>query len=184
MRSDAPEGRGDPDAGTLALHARLGHHDVCGRKTGLNARDHIAAGGCIRAGDDTDGAREAGQRTLALCCEQSLGCEHPLQALDRREVVSEPDPLDRARAEAQLAPRLVQLCLPLDEHPLTIRQSEVEPVEAGPLDRGVERGAAVGIFEREEDERPRLVPAKLRELTLDPDRGEPAEDDPDPLVEG
>ena len=60
------------------------------------AGDHVAAGGRVGAGDDADGAREARQRPLALRREQALGRQHALEALDRGEMVAEPDPLDRA----------------------------------------------------------------------------------------
>ena len=130
------ERRGDPAAGARALDAGLGDDDVGGRKPRADARDDVAAGGRVRARDDADGAREARQRALALGREQALGGEDALEPLDRGEVVAEPDPLDRARPEAELALRLVDLGLALDEHALTVGELELELVEPAPLHRG------------------------------------------------
>ena len=59
------------------------------------AGDHVAARRGVGAGDDADGAREARQRALALGREQALRSQHALEALDRGEMVAEPD---RARS--------------------------------------------------------------------------------------
>ena len=98
-----------------------------------DARDDVAACGRVRARDDADGAREARQRALALGREQALGGEDALEALDRGEMVAEPDPLDRARPEAELPFRLVDLGLALDEHALAVGEVELELVEPATL---------------------------------------------------
>ena len=126
-----------------ALHPRLGDHDVRRREPRLDRCDHVAARGGVGAGDDADRAREARQRALALGCEQPFGRQHALEALDRREMVAEPDALDRRRAEAELALGLVDLGLALDEHALAVAELERELVEPAPRHRRPHAGARV-----------------------------------------
>ena len=181
MRGDAPERGGDPQSCTAPLHAGLGDDDVDGREPRSHACDHIAAGGRVRPRDDSDRARKARQGALPLGGEEAFRGQLALQPLDSREVAAEPDPLDRESAEAELALRLVDLCLALDEHALAVRQLERELVEAAPLHRGAQARAGRRVLEREEHERPRLVPAEVGDLALDPERGQPAQVDADPL---
>ncbi len=77
----------------------------------------------------------------------------------------------------------VHLGLALDEHALAVGEGERETVEAAALDRRAEARATRRIPEREEDERPCVVPAKLDHLALDPERRESAQVDPDAFVE-
>ena len=180
---DAPEGGGDPRSGGGALHAGLGNDDVSGREAGVNPGHDIAARRGVGSRDDADGTRKARQRALALGREQPFVGQGALEALDRGEVVAEADPLDRDGAEAQLAARFVDLGLALDEHALAVAEPERESVEAAPWHRRAQAGATRRVLECEEDERPRVVAAQLRDLTLDPQHGQPTEVDPDPLVE-
>ncbi len=85
-----------------------------------DAREEIAPCRCIRSGDDPDRPWKPGEGALALGREQPLGGEEPFEALDRREVVAEPDSLDRARAEAESTLGGVDLRLSLDEHALAL----------------------------------------------------------------
>ena len=97
VRGDAAERGRDAGACRRALHARLGDHDVRRREPRLDRGDHVAARCRVGAGDDADRAREARQRPLALRREQPLRRQHALEALDRGEMVAEPDALDRRR---------------------------------------------------------------------------------------
>ena len=114
-----------------ALDARLGDDDVGRGEPRADAGDDIAPRRCVRAGDDADRPWEAGQGALALGREQPLGGEHPLEALDRGEMVAEPDSLDRARAEAELALGLVDLGLALDEHALAVAATRARGCRIG-----------------------------------------------------
>ena len=96
-------------ARALALHARLADDDPRRREARADRRDEVAASGRVRAGEDPDRARDAWQRALSLGCEEPLRRELPLQLLERDEVAAEAEPLDRGRAEAELALLLVQL---------------------------------------------------------------------------
>ena len=118
-----------------ALHARLGDDDVGGGEAGADAGHDVAPRRCVGTRDDADRAREARQRALALGREQPLGGQHALEALDRGEVVAEPDPLDRAARKLSSPLRLVDLGLALDEHALAVAQPELEGVEPAPRHR-------------------------------------------------
>ena len=124
-----------------------------------------------------------GSAALALGGEQPFRGERPLQPLDRGEVVAEPEALDRRDAEGQLALGLVELGPALGVHALAVGEVELERVEATPLHRRPQAGAAGRVLEREEDERPGLVAPQFGHLALDPELGQAAQVDPDPLVE-
>jgi hypothetical protein len=115
----------------------------------------------------------SGSGTLAL--EHSFGGELLLQPLERRQVVAEPEALDRERAHAVVALRLEQLGAP--EHVRALAVGEVEPqrVEAGARDRHADARAIGRVLEREEDGLPARVAPELRDLSFDPDRGQAAQ---------
>ena len=96
--------RGDDRVrGALALHARLAHDDLRRREPRTDRRDEVAARRGVRPGEDPDRARDARQPALPLDGEEPLGGELPLQLLERDEMTAEADPLDRRRAEPELA---------------------------------------------------------------------------------
>ena len=86
--------------------------------------------------------------------EEALGRELLLQPLERREVVAEPEALDRERAEAEVAARLEELRPPVDVDALAVDEVEPQRVELAARHRDAEAGAVAGILQREEDALP------------------------------
>ena len=162
---------------------RLRHQHPRGREAGLNRRDHVPAGGGVAAGDEADPAREARQRALAGGVEETLRGQRLLQPLDRGQVLAEPEPLQRERAEVGTRPWREELGPAEHVDPLALGQVELERVEGAARDRRLEAGAVVGVFEREEDARPVGVAAQLRHLALDPERRQAREPVGDAAVE-
>ena len=148
---------------------------------GADPGDDVALRGGVGARDDADRPWKQGQGAFAVGGEEPLRRQHPLEALDCGEMIAQADSLDRARAEAQIALGLVDLGPPLDEHPLAVQQLELEGVESAALHGRPQARSARGIPEGEEHERPGVVPAQLGHLSLDPQRGQLAQVDPDPL---
>jgi len=74
-----------------------------------------------------------------------------LQALERGEVISEPEPLDRQRAHAEIAACLEQLRPPENVDTLTVRKIQPQRIEAAARHRHAEARAVVRILQREED---------------------------------
>lgn len=99
-------------------------------------------------------------------------------------MVAEPDPLDRGGPEAELAPGWVDLSSTLYEHALAVAEPELEVVEPAAGHGRPQGRADQRIPEREEHERPRVVTVQLGYLSLDPQGGDLAEVETDPLVEG
>src|SRR5262249_24705482 len=114
---------------TRPLHVRLGHQHPSGREAGLDGRQDVAFGSRVVAGDQSDPAREAWQRALAALLEDPLGAELLLQPLERGEVLAEAEPLDRERAQSQLALLLPQLRPAVDVDALSVRKVEAERIE-------------------------------------------------------
>ncbi len=96
---------------------------------------------------------------------------------------SEPEALDRERAELELAALLVELRAPEDVDAFAVLEVEAERVELPARHRHADRRAVRGILEREEDARPAVVPPQLGHLALNPEARQPAEPPPDALVE-
>ena len=94
----------DRGRGALALNARLPHDDRRRGEPGADRRHEVATRRGVGAREDPDRARNARERALPLGREQPLRRERALQPLERDELVAEPDPLDRGRAQAELAP--------------------------------------------------------------------------------
>src|SRR5581483_7988760 len=116
--------------------------------------------------------------------EEAFGGELLLQPLERREVVAEPETLDRERAEAELAAALPQLRAAVHVDALAVSELEPQPVELAPRHRDAEAGAVAGVLEREEDALPPLLAPELRHLSFDPHRREPLQPRRDAPVEG
>ena len=96
---------------------------------------------------------------------------------------AEPEALDRQRAEAKVAALLVQLRPAEDVDALAVGEVESERIEAPTRHRRGQAGAVRRVLEREEDGRPALVPAQLRDLALHPDGRQPREPACDAAVE-
>ncbi len=79
-----------------ALHVGFGNHDVRRWKAACDVGQHVALGSRVAAGHQPDQAREARQGALARIVEEALAGELLLQPLERGEVRSEADPLDRS----------------------------------------------------------------------------------------
>ena len=113
-----------------ALDVRLGDEDAGGREAAADRGDDVFLGSGIVAGDEADPAREERQRTLPF--EHAFGCELLLQALERREVISEPEPLDRKGAHAEVATCLEELRAAEHVHTLPVHEVEAKGVELVP----------------------------------------------------
>ncbi len=81
------------------------------------------------------------------------------QALERGEVRSEAEPLDRKGPEAEVAARLEQLRAAIDVHPLALGQVEPEAVELAAGHRDSQTRSLARILEREEHALPALLAA-------------------------
>jgi hypothetical protein len=80
---EADDRRGNLDCAGLPLHPHRPHQHVAGEAVGEameNVADHRTGG----RGDDTDDAREIGERLLARLIEQAFGGEHLLALLEQR----------------------------------------------------------------------------------------------------
>src|SRR5262245_32984618 len=66
---------------------------------------------------------------------------------------------------------------------VAVRELEPQPVELPARHRDAEARAVLRVLEREEDARPALRAPQLRDLALDPDRGQAGEPGGDPAVE-
>ena len=112
-------------------------------RTAAQRGHHIVQCGRGQRGDDTDAARKAGQRALALGVEQTFAFEAGLQAhelLHQRALASGAHGLDD---HLQLAARLVdrQLAAQLDR--LAVARREVEEAGGAPEHRATQASAAV-----------------------------------------
>ncbi len=137
----------------------------------------------VVAGDEADQSRDPRQRPLPLGREQAFLCELRLQPLELGKVGAKAVPLDRERAQMEVAALLVQLRAPEDVDALAVHELEPEGVELAAVHLHGQAGPALGILQREENERPALLAAQLGHLALDPQRREPPEPRGDPLVE-
>ena len=172
-----------PDRRSRPLDQRLRDEDARGRKASVDRRDHVLPRGCVGAGDEADPAREAWQRALARGVEEPFVGERLLQPLDRRQMRTEPEALERECAQPELAFRGEELRAPEHMDPLAVREVELQRIERPPRDRGGQAGAVGRILEREEDAAPAVRPAKLGHLALDPQRRQPLEPVGDAAVE-
>jgi hypothetical protein len=98
-------------------------------------------------------------------------------------VCSEPEPLQRERAQTKLALRGEQFGAAEHVDALAVGEVELERVERPPRDRGRQARAVLRVLEREEDAAPALVSAQLGHLALDPERRQPREPVGDAAVE-
>ena len=125
-----------------------------------------------------------GSRRLRSAAKSPSAASARAQSLERRGVVARADALDRGHAEAQLAPRLVELEAAHRLDALSLGEHGRERVEAAPRHRRGEAGAALGILQGEEHRRPRGVPPELGDLPLDPHVAHAREVAGEPSVEG
>src|SRR5262249_31708340 len=153
------------------------------REPRADGRHDVPSGGRVGAREDPYRAREAGQPAFPFGGEETLARQRPLEAFQSRQMVAEPEPLERRRPKAQLSTPLVELRTALHMHLFAVREVELERVETLAPDRRGERGAGEGVLEREEDRAPRVVPPQLAQLALDPDLGQPAKPHADAAVE-
>ena len=112
-----------------ALHARLGHEQLRGRKPARDRCDHVALGRRVVPGDEPDPSWQPRERSLALGREEPFGGELLLEPLEGCEVGAEPEALDREHLEAQLPFLRPDLGPAVDVDSLAVRQVEPERVE-------------------------------------------------------
>src|SRR6185295_4450374 len=98
-------------------------------------------------------------------------------------MISEPESLDRERSHAEVAAGLEELRAPENVDALAVGQVEPECVETAASDRYAETSTVARVLQREEDRLPAWIPAELRDLALDPHRGQPLQPLGDPAVE-
>ena len=99
----------DPERGARPLHEGLRDEDARGREARVDRRDHVLSRGRVGAGDEADPARKAGQRALAGGVEEPFVGERLLQPLDRGQMRTEPEALERECAQPELAFRREEL---------------------------------------------------------------------------
>ena len=120
--------RGDLELGALPLHPRGRDQDPRRGKAPRRDLEHVAqrraGGGC----DHADTRREARQRSLARGVEEALGFQPPAQLLEGELERTRPARLELAHDQLQIAARLVDGHVGVDDH--------LEPV------LGLERAAA------------------------------------------
>ena len=133
-------------------------------------REHVPFRRGVVAGDESDEAWKAWEWPLALGREQALGGELLLQPFESCEMRAEAEALDREHLQPELPALLVQLGSPEHMDSLSVGELETQSVELPPRHLGREAGPVLGILEREEDRRPAVLPAQLRDLALDPQR--------------
>jgi hypothetical protein len=98
-------------------------------------------------------------------------------------VCADAEPLDRQRAQAEVAALLEQLGARVDVDALAVGEVEAEAVELPARHRHRDARAVGRVLQREEDARPALVALQLGHLAFDPDGREPAEPPRDAAVE-
>ena len=99
----------DRRRGARALDVGLRDDDVRRREARLDPGEDVPLRGGVVAGDEADRARPDRQGPLSLGCEQPLRRQLRLQPLQRRQVIAEPEALQRERAQPELASRRVEL---------------------------------------------------------------------------
>src|SRR5215210_1887442 len=119
--AQATDGVDDRRRGAGSLHVSLGHEDSRRRKARSDSGQDVAFRRGVVSGHQADSLRHERQGTLALGGEQALASELLLQPLERGEVRTEPEPLDRERAEAEVAALLEQLGTAVDVDALAVR---------------------------------------------------------------
>src|SRR4029079_5848407 len=110
----------------FSLDPRLADHDGGRREASCDRRHEVASCGCLHACEDSDGARGTWQAPLPLRREEALGGELPLQVLEREEVASDTEPLDRRRTEGEDSLLLEELRAAGDMDGLPLVEVEVE----------------------------------------------------------
>ena len=154
-----------------------------GREQGRDRREHVALRGGVVAGDEADLPRQQGQPALPLRRKEAFGCELLLQPLDRRQVVAEPEPLERQGAKPELATCLVQLRAAEDVDVRAVAEVEPQRVELPARHRDAEARTVARVLEREEHGLPAVVALELGDLAFDPDRGQARKPGRDAAVE-
>ena len=159
------------------------NEDARGREARVDGRDHVLSRGRVGPGDEPDPARKTGQRALVGGVEEPFVGELLFQPLDRGQMRTESEALERECAQPELAFRREELGTPEHVDALALREVELQRVERPPGDRGGQARAVGRILEREENAAPALRPAQLRHLALDPQRRQPLEPVGDAAVE-
>ena len=120
------------------------------------------------ARDEADQLRDAGQRTLALLREESLGRELYTQPLKRRQVRAQAGALDLQRPQAE-RPALLEEARPaLHVDAVAVDKVELQRIELRAPHLCTHGRARVGILQREEHRRPALLPLQLGQLAFNP----------------
>src|SRR4030095_4710959 len=105
-RADLAQSLDHRGRGERPLDERLGDEDPRRWEPRRDRGEHVAFGGRVASGPEPDPAWEAGQGTLAGRGEQPFVGELALEPLERGEMVTQPEPLDRQRPEPEVATRL------------------------------------------------------------------------------
>jgi hypothetical protein len=87
-------------------------------------------------------------------------------------VVAEAEPLERERAEAEVAARFEELGPPVDVHALAVHEVEPQGVELAARHGDRKARAVARVLQREEDARPALLAPELGDLAFDPNSRE------------
>ena len=112
LAAERAQGLDDRAGGARALDVGLRDEHVRRREAGRDRSQDVALGGGVVPGHEADPRRQQGHRPLAFSGEKPFGGQLRLQALERGQVLAEPEALERERPQAELAARLEQLRRP------------------------------------------------------------------------
>ena len=162
-------------AAVRPLHGAVVHREPHGRPAPPGGDQHVALGGAVAAGDDTDDRGREGQRPLADGVEQALRGEQPADPLDAGQQLAEADGADLGGAQRERAAGDVVVGPGPDDDPRALGQLEPGPV--GDVAMAGDRHRQVGgrVAQGEEHRGRVAAPGQLRDLTLDPHLAEPAD---------
>src|SRR5262249_21748356 len=145
--------------------------------------DDVAPRCCIGTGEHADGTWKPRQRALAFSGEEPLAREGLLEPLERRQMLAEPEALERRCSKRELATAFEELGVTLDVQLLSVDEIEPERIEPLARDRRGKRGAGQRVLEGEEDGTPGVIAPELAELALDPDLRELLQPQADAAIE-
>src|SRR6266508_4233457 len=169
LPDDVPERSRESRSGARSLHVCLRDDDLRRGEASRDGGDEVALRRGLVAGHQSDPAGEKRQRPLARRREEPFAGESALELVDSRQESSEPQRLDRQRAEAKLAAGGEELRPAENVNRRAVHELEAERVEAAPRHADGKTGAVPGILQGEEDALPAVLAPKLRDLAFDPD---------------
>jgi hypothetical protein len=158
--------------GALTLHGGVGDLEGDVRPAAPGVVEHVALGGRLRRGDQSDPVGEERQRPLQLGGEQPLGREQLAAPLEPGQQLTEADHPDLADRERERAAVGVVGRLGEHDHAGPLDQGRGQAVDGLARDGQRHRDVGNGVAQRHEDGLEPGPATDLRDLALDPDRTE------------